>query len=194
MSVMQQDHREGSIMRTPVTVLAVLLGCLVLVGCQTDGITRAAESTFQPARVNEPVPAPVGPAGIEARPRDRERARRGACIPEEPCRPVNPRSHPIGEVYAGLAAVAFPAWGGSVEFGQVFSRTSLATWSIEGDATYQDLSNEKGLSTTIQKLVDEGRLGMKTKGGIFDYTDESIAELRAQRFGGLVKVRKALSD
>jgi len=35
---------------------------------------------------------------------------------------------------------------------------------------------------------------MKTKGGIFDYTDEQIAELRAQRFGGLVKVRKALSS
>ena len=58
----------------------------------------------------------------------------------------------------------------------------------------QDLSNEQGLSTTIQKLVDEGRLGIKTKGGIFDYDDEKIAQLRAQRFGGLVKVRKALSD
>jgi len=58
----------------------------------------------------------------------------------------------------------------------------------------QDLSNEQGLSSTIQGLVDQGRLGMKTKGGIFDYTDEQIAELRAKRFAGLVKVRKALSD
>ena len=35
---------------------------------------------------------------------------------------------------------------------------------------------------------------MKTKGGIFDYTDEQIDQLRAQRFAGLVKVRKALSS
>ena len=32
------------------------------------------------------------------------------------------------------------------------------------------LQLEQGLSTTIQELVDQGRLGMKTKGGIFDYT------------------------
>ena len=34
---------------------------------------------------------------------------------------------------------------------------------------------------------------MKTKGGIFDYTDEQIDELRAERGAGLVKVRKALA-
>ncbi len=34
---------------------------------------------------------------------------------------------------------------------------------------------------------------MKTKGGLFDYTDEQVAALRAQRGHVLVKVRKALS-
>ena len=77
---------------------------------------------------------------------------------------------------------------------QLLDMAGLDIYSAVASYLNQDLSNEKGLSTTIQKLVDQGRLGMKTKGGIFDYTDEQIAELRAQRFGGLVKVRKALSD
>ena len=33
---------------------------------------------------------------------------------------------------------------------------------------------------------------MKTKGGLFDYTDEQVGQLRAQRGAELVKVRKAL--
>ena len=77
---------------------------------------------------------------------------------------------------------------------QLLDMAGLDIYSAVASYLNQDLSNEKGLSTTIQKLVDEGRLGMKTKGGIFDYDDEKIAQLRAQRFGGLVKVRKALSD
>lgn len=77
---------------------------------------------------------------------------------------------------------------------QLLDMAGLDIYSAVASYLNQDLSNEKGLSTTIQELVDQGRLGMKTKGGIFDYTDEQIAELRAQRFGGLVKVRKALSD
>jgi 3-hydroxybutyryl-CoA dehydrogenase/5-formyl-3-hydroxy-2-methylpyridine 4-carboxylate dehydrogenase len=77
---------------------------------------------------------------------------------------------------------------------QLLDMAGLDIYSAVASYLNPDLSNEKGLSTTIQKLVDQGRLGMKTKGGIFDYTDEQIAELRAQRFGGLVRVRKALSD
>ena len=37
------------------------------------------------------------------------------------------------------------------------------------------------VSPTIRDLVAKGRLGMKTKGGLFDYTDEQVGELRAQR-------------
>lgn len=77
---------------------------------------------------------------------------------------------------------------------QLLDMAGLDIYSAVAGYLNQDLSNEKGLSSTIQKLVDEGRLGMKTKGGIFDYTDEQIAELRAKRFGALVKVRKALSE
>jgi 3-hydroxybutyryl-CoA dehydrogenase/5-formyl-3-hydroxy-2-methylpyridine 4-carboxylate dehydrogenase len=56
-----------------------------------------------------------------------------------------------------------------------------------------DLSNASEVSPTIKALVEQGRLGMKTKGGLFDYTDEEVAALRAQRGASLVKVRKALS-
>jgi 3-hydroxybutyryl-CoA dehydrogenase/5-formyl-3-hydroxy-2-methylpyridine 4-carboxylate dehydrogenase len=77
---------------------------------------------------------------------------------------------------------------------QLLDMAGLDIYSAVASYLNQDLSTEKGLSSTIADLVAQGRLGMKTKGGIFDYTDEQIAELRAQRFGGLVKVRKALSS
>jgi 3-hydroxybutyryl-CoA dehydrogenase/5-formyl-3-hydroxy-2-methylpyridine 4-carboxylate dehydrogenase len=56
-----------------------------------------------------------------------------------------------------------------------------------------DLSNAAEVSPTIRALVEQGRLGMKTKGGLFDYTDEEVVQLRAQRGAKLVAVRKALS-
>ena len=42
-----------------------------------------------------------------------------------------------------------------------------------------DLSNASEVSPTIEDLVAKGRLGMKTKGGLFDYTDEEVGALRA---------------
>jgi 3-hydroxyacyl-CoA dehydrogenase len=61
-------------------------------------------------------------------------------------------------------------------------------------ATYLNpaLSNASEVSSTIRNLTAEGRLGMKTKGGIFDYTDEEVGQLRAERARKLVAVRKAL--
>ena len=77
---------------------------------------------------------------------------------------------------------------------QLLDMAGLDIYTAVASYLNQDLSNEQGISSTIQDLTAKGRLGMKTKGGIFDYTDERIAELRAERFGGLVKVRKALSS
>lgn len=57
----------------------------------------------------------------------------------------------------------------------------------------QDLSDEKGVSSTAQKLHDEGRLGIKAGGGFFDYTPELAQQLQQERAGKLVAVRKALS-
>jgi 3-hydroxyacyl-CoA dehydrogenase len=55
-----------------------------------------------------------------------------------------------------------------------------------------DLSNESGVSSTATDLRDQGRLGIKSGGGFFDYTPERIKELQQQRAGALVAVRKAL--
>jgi 3-hydroxybutyryl-CoA dehydrogenase/5-formyl-3-hydroxy-2-methylpyridine 4-carboxylate dehydrogenase len=57
----------------------------------------------------------------------------------------------------------------------------------------KDLSSENGVSSTAQRLHDEGRLGIKTGGGFFDYTPEQAQQLQQQRAGKLVAVRKALS-
>jgi 3-hydroxyacyl-CoA dehydrogenase len=57
----------------------------------------------------------------------------------------------------------------------------------------QDLSNEKGVSSTITERVDQGKLGIKTGGGLFDYDAERAAELQKERAAALVAVRKALS-
>jgi 3-hydroxyacyl-CoA dehydrogenase len=57
----------------------------------------------------------------------------------------------------------------------------------------QDLSDEKGVSSTITERVDQGKLGIKTGGGLFDYDAERAAELQKERAAALVAVRKALS-
>jgi len=57
----------------------------------------------------------------------------------------------------------------------------------------QDLSDEKGVSSTITDRVDQGRLGIKTGGGLFDYDPERAAQLQQERAAALVAVRKALS-
>lgn len=54
------------------------------------------------------------------------------------------------------------------------------------------LSDETGVSSTATSLKDEGRLGIKTGGGFFDYTPERVKELQQQRAAALVAVRKAL--
>ena len=56
-----------------------------------------------------------------------------------------------------------------------------------------DLSTAAEVSPTIKELVAKGRLGMKTKGGLFDYTDEEVAAAPRRARRPLVKVRKALA-
>ena len=61
--------------------------------------------------------------------------------------------------------------------------------------------SEQGLSTrhprsasTVTDKVAEGKLGIKTQGGLFDYTPEKIQQLQQQRGRKLVATRKALSE
>jgi 3-hydroxybutyryl-CoA dehydrogenase len=45
---------------------------------------------------------------------------------------------------------------------------------------WPDLSNAKGPPPILQRNVDEGRIGFKTKRGFFEWNDESIAKERAR--------------
>lgn len=45
---------------------------------------------------------------------------------------------------------------------------------------WPDLSNAKGPPPVLQKNVDEGRIGFKTKHGFFEWNDESMAKERAR--------------
>jgi len=57
-----------------------------------------------------------------------------------------------------------------------------------------DLNASSGISSTVTSKVAEGKLGMKTQGGLFEYTPEKIQQLQQQRGRKLVATRKALSD
>ena len=66
----------------------------------------------------------------------------------------------------------------------------------ENVASYlnRDLSTASDVSQTIRDLTAKGRLGMKTGGGIYDYTPEEIDAKRLERAAKLVAVRKALES
>jgi 3-hydroxybutyryl-CoA dehydrogenase/5-formyl-3-hydroxy-2-methylpyridine 4-carboxylate dehydrogenase len=55
-----------------------------------------------------------------------------------------------------------------------------------------ELSTEPGVSETITRLTGEGKLGLKTGGGLFDYSQDELAELPKKRAAALVAVRKTL--
>jgi 3-hydroxyacyl-CoA dehydrogenase len=75
---------------------------------------------------------------------------------------------------------------------QLLDMAGLDIYNAVGSYLNKDLSTSGEVSSTIRDLIDQGRLGMKTQGGIYDYTPEQIKELGAQRAGKLVAVRKAL--
>lgn len=75
---------------------------------------------------------------------------------------------------------------------ELLDMAGLDVYDAVGSYLNRDLSTSGEVSSTIKGLIDEGRLGMKTGGGIYDYTPEQIDELRATRAAKLVAVRKAL--
>jgi 3-hydroxybutyryl-CoA dehydrogenase/5-formyl-3-hydroxy-2-methylpyridine 4-carboxylate dehydrogenase len=75
---------------------------------------------------------------------------------------------------------------------ELLDMAGLDIYEAVGSYLNQDLSTSGDVSATIRDLIGQGRLGMKTGGGIYDYTPEQIDELRTRRAGKLVAVRKAL--
>jgi 3-hydroxybutyryl-CoA dehydrogenase/5-formyl-3-hydroxy-2-methylpyridine 4-carboxylate dehydrogenase len=58
----------------------------------------------------------------------------------------------------------------------------------------QELCNRTDTAPYVTQRTKQGKLGLKTGGGIFDYTPEKVAALRAERAKKLVAVRKALQN
>jgi len=77
---------------------------------------------------------------------------------------------------------------------ELLDMAGLDIYNAVGSYLNADLSTAGEVSSTIRRLIDEGRLGMKTGGGIYDYTPEQIEQLRGQRAAKLVAVRKALEQ
>jgi 3-hydroxyacyl-CoA dehydrogenase len=75
---------------------------------------------------------------------------------------------------------------------ELLDMAGLDIYNAVGSYLNQDLSNESGVSSTIRDRIADGRLGMKSGAGIYEYTPERIDELRAQRAAKLIGVRKAL--
>jgi 3-hydroxybutyryl-CoA dehydrogenase len=59
---------------------------------------------------------------------------------------------------------------------------------------WPDLTNAKGPPPVLQKNVDEGRIGFKTKRGFFEWNDESIAKERARYERALRKCLEIFKD
>ena len=68
----------------------------------------------------------------------------------------------------------------------------LDIYNSVGSYLNRELCDRDDVAEYVTAKVGAGRLGMKTGGGIYDYTPEKIAELRDKRAGKLVAIRKVL--
>jgi 3-hydroxyacyl-CoA dehydrogenase len=75
---------------------------------------------------------------------------------------------------------------------ELLDMAGLDIYQAVGSYLNQDLSTSGEVSSTIQDRIAEGKLGMKTGSGMYDYTPEDVDRLRAERAAKLVAVRKAL--
>src|ERR1700710_1951423 len=72
---------------------------------------------------------------------------------------------------------------------ELLDMAGLDIYKAVGTYLNPDLSTSGEVSSTILDLIEKGRLGMKTGGGLYDYTPEQINELRASRVAKLIAVR-----
>ena len=77
---------------------------------------------------------------------------------------------------------------------ELLDMAGLDIYNAVGSYLNRDLSTSGEVSSTIRDLIEQGRLGMKTGSGLYDYTPEDIDRLRAERAAKLVAVRKALEQ
>ena len=75
---------------------------------------------------------------------------------------------------------------------ELLDMAGLDIYDAVGSYLNKDLCTSGEVSTTIREKLADGKLGMKTGSGMYDYAPEDIARLRAERAAKLVAVRKAL--
>jgi len=77
---------------------------------------------------------------------------------------------------------------------ELLDMAGLDIYKSVGSYLNADLSTSAEVSPMIHDRVDAGRLGMKTLGGIYNYTAEDVAARRASIAASLVAVRKAIEE
>ncbi len=70
----------------------------------------------------------------------------------------------------------------------------LDIYQAVGSYLNKELCSRGDVAKFVTDRTGQGKLGIKTRGGVFDYTPERIAELQARRARKLVAARKALQD
>ena len=75
---------------------------------------------------------------------------------------------------------------------ELIDMAGLDIYNSVGSYLNQDLSTASTVSSMITDKVAEGRLGLKTLGGIYDYDADDVKSLGAARAAKLIAVRKAL--
>jgi 3-hydroxybutyryl-CoA dehydrogenase/5-formyl-3-hydroxy-2-methylpyridine 4-carboxylate dehydrogenase len=58
----------------------------------------------------------------------------------------------------------------------------------------KDLCNDSGISSTVTRKVSDGKLGIKSQAGLFDYTRDEIEQLARERGRLFVASKKALTS
>ena len=76
---------------------------------------------------------------------------------------------------------------------ELLDMAGLDIYQAVGSYLNKDLCNAVEVSKTITDRTAEGKLGMKTGRGLYQYTPERIDQLRAERARKLVAVRRALA-
>jgi 3-hydroxybutyryl-CoA dehydrogenase/5-formyl-3-hydroxy-2-methylpyridine 4-carboxylate dehydrogenase len=70
----------------------------------------------------------------------------------------------------------------------------LDIYQAVGSYLNKELCSRGDVAKFVTERTGQGKLGIKSRGGVFDYTPERIAELQALRARKLVAARKALQD
>jgi 3-hydroxyacyl-CoA dehydrogenase len=76
---------------------------------------------------------------------------------------------------------------------RLLDMAGLDIYSAVASYLNPDLSASTQVPEMIQERAAEGKLGMKTLGGIYSYTEDQVAARRAEIAKGLISVRKTLS-